>query len=62
MTERDEQQHSQPADERAPEDLPEEPGAQGGSHSRAADKLPGTPAEDDSPVGDTDQHSSEATE
>jgi hypothetical protein len=42
----------------APEDRPDEPGAEGGSSSEAADKLPGAPAsEDDSPVGDTDQHS-----
>jgi hypothetical protein len=42
----------------APEDQPEEPGAEGGSTSPAADKLPGEPASgDDSPVGDTDQHS-----
>jgi hypothetical protein len=44
----------------APEDLPEEPGASGGSQSPAADKLSGAPASDDSPVGDTDQHSTEA--
>ena len=43
--------------ERAPEDDPSEPGAQGGSQSPAADKLPGAPADDDSPLGDTDQHS-----
>ncbi|HEY2259796.1 MAG TPA: hypothetical protein VGH45_08785 [Solirubrobacteraceae bacterium] len=42
----------------APEDQPEEPGAEGGSRSPAADKLPGAPADDDSAVGDTDQHSS----
>ncbi|MBV9193335.1 MAG: hypothetical protein JO168_04260 [Solirubrobacterales bacterium] len=42
----------------APEDRPEEPGAEGGSKSPAADQLPGAPASgDDSPVGDTDQHS-----
>jgi hypothetical protein len=43
--------------EQAPEDIPEEPGAEGGSQSPAADKLPGAPADDDSPLGDTDQHS-----
>jgi hypothetical protein len=44
--------------EQAPEDHPDEPGAEGGSQSEAADKLPAAPAsEDDSPVGDTDQHS-----
>jgi hypothetical protein len=42
----------------APEDQPEEPGAEGGSQSDAADKLPGAPSRDDSAVGDTDQHSS----
>ena len=42
----------------APEDQPEEPGAEGGSQSDSAEKLPGAPAEDDdSPLGDTDQHS-----
>jgi hypothetical protein len=49
-------------DERAPEDLPDEPGAQGGSESPASDKLPGAPADDDTPLGDTDQHSTEADE
>lgn len=44
-------------EERAPEDVPGEPGAQGGSQSPAADRLPGAPADDDSPLGDTDQHS-----
>ena len=43
--------------DRAPEDVPGEPGAEGGSDSPAADPLPGAPAGDDSPVGDTDQHS-----
>lgn len=48
-----------PAESReAPEDRPDEPGAEGGSQSEAADKLPGAPADDDSPLGDTDQHSS----
>jgi hypothetical protein len=42
----------------APEDRPDEPGAEGGSQSPASDKLPGMPAGDDpTPVGDTDQHS-----
>jgi hypothetical protein len=40
-----------------PEDQPQEPGAQGGSQSPSADRLPGAPADDDSDVGDTDQHS-----
>jgi len=45
-------------EEPAPEDSPAEPGAKGGSGSEAADKLPAAPAEDDdSPLGDTDQHS-----
>jgi hypothetical protein len=44
--------------EEAAEDRPEEPGAEGGSGSPAADALPGQPAKgDQSPVGDTDQHS-----
>lgn len=44
--------------QRAPEDEPGEPGAEGGSASDAASKLPGAPAEeDDTAVGDTDQHS-----
>ncbi len=41
----------------APEDAGEEPGAEGGSESPAADDLPGAPSEDDSALGDTDQHS-----
>jgi len=41
-----------------PEDKPEEPGAEGGSQSSAKDKLPGAPTDDESAVGDTDQHSS----
>jgi hypothetical protein len=45
------------APQRAPEDQPAEPGAEGGSESDAADKLPGAPADDDSALGDTDQHS-----
>lgn len=44
--------------EKAPEDEPGEPGAEGGSQSPAADTLPALPADDDSPLGDTDQHSS----
>lgn len=44
-------------DAAAPEDQPNEPGAEGGSQSDAKDKLPGAPADDDSPLGDTDQHS-----
>jgi hypothetical protein len=41
----------------APEDHPDEPGAEGGSQSDSADKLPGAPSDDDSAFGDTDQHS-----
>ena len=41
----------------APEDRPGEPGAEGGSKSPSADTPPGAPADDDAPVGDTDQHS-----
>ncbi len=56
-------EHDQPAadeDDRpthAPEDDPVEPGAEGGSSSDASEKLPGAPSDDDSPLGDTDQHS-----
>lgn len=42
---------------RAPEDEPREPGARGGSDSPDADHLPPAPADDDTPLGDTDQHS-----
>jgi hypothetical protein len=44
-------------DSAAPEDQPGEPGAEGGSQSDAKDKLPAAPSDDDSPLGDTDQHS-----
>jgi hypothetical protein len=40
-----------------PEDQPDEPGAEGGSASPAADTPPALPSEDDSELGDTDQHS-----
>jgi hypothetical protein len=55
----DQEQQRQEADEAElpPEDLPGEPGAEGGSKSPAADRPPFMPAEDDSPLGDTDQHS-----
>jgi hypothetical protein len=43
--------------EEKPEDKPCEPGAEGGSDSEAADALPAAPADDDSALGDTDQHS-----
>jgi hypothetical protein len=40
-----------------PEDRPDEPGAEGGSEG-SADTVPAAPDEDDdSAVGDTDQHS-----
>ena len=39
-----------------PEDQPAEPGAEGGSGG-SADVPPAAPADDDSPLGDTDQHS-----
>jgi hypothetical protein len=43
--------------EPAPEDHPEEPGAEGGSTSTDS-KAPFAPHEDDdTPVGDSDQHS-----
>ena len=35
----------------------EEIGAEGGDESPAADAHPAQPADDDSPLGDTDQHS-----
>jgi hypothetical protein len=52
--------HRETPDERAkpaPEDQAEEPGAEGGSSSTDS-KAPFAPHEDDdSPVGDSDQHS-----
>jgi hypothetical protein len=39
-----------------PEDRPGEPGAEGGSGG-SADVPPAAPSDDDSPLGDTDQHS-----
>lgn len=43
----------------APEDQPGEVGAEGGSETARRSKLPPMPdKEDDSPLGDTDQHSS----
>ncbi len=45
-------------DARAPEDHSEEPGAGGGSASAGDVTTPFSPhQEDDSPLGDTDQHS-----
>ena len=49
-----EQDRQQPDE---PEDKPAEPGARGGSTSPSADRLPAAPADDDTPLGDTDQHS-----
>ena len=41
-----------------PEDQPGEPGAQGGSGGSADTPTPFSPdADDDTPLGDTDQHS-----
>lgn len=57
MPEQDEAKHADQS-HGAPEDQPDEPGAEGGAQSDAADKLPGAPSDDDSEVGDTDQHSS----
>lgn len=52
------QAHESAAAGDAPEDRPEEPGAEGGSDSPTRGKLPGMPAQDDpTPAGDTDQHS-----
>jgi hypothetical protein len=49
-------EHEEPR-ERAPEDEPDGPGAEGGSQSASKDALPAEPADDDAPLGDTDQHS-----
>lgn len=54
---RDEQDERQP-DGPAPEDQPDEVGAEGGSESARQSKAPATPDPgDDSDLGDTDQHS-----
>jgi hypothetical protein len=57
--EREDEQEARPEEEEEvpPENRPGEPGAEGGSESPAADKPPAVPAADDSPLGDTDQHS-----
>jgi hypothetical protein len=40
------------------DEAPQSPaGAEGGDESPAADRLPAEPADDDSALGDTDQHS-----
>jgi hypothetical protein len=49
--------HTRDQETDRPEDKAEEPGAEGGSQGSAKDKLPGAPSDDDSAVGDTDQHS-----
>jgi hypothetical protein len=49
-------EHEEPR-ERALEDEPDGPGAEGGSQSASKDALPAEPADDDAPLGDTDQHS-----
>jgi hypothetical protein len=56
---RESEEEARPEEEEGvpPEDRPGEPGAEGGSDSSAADKPPAVPAQDDSPLGDTDQHS-----
>ena len=40
-----------------PEDKPGEPGAEGGSSGSADSPPPAPDQDDDSPLGDTDQHS-----
>jgi hypothetical protein len=54
----DEKQPPSEPESDAPENDPQEPGAEGGSQSDAADTLPAAPSNDDSDLGDTDQHSS----
>ncbi len=53
----EEPMRNQESDQAPPEDRPDEPGAEGGSKSASADKLPGAFADDDAALGDTDQHS-----
>lgn len=49
----------EPKEDEAPEDQPGEIGAEGGSKTAKRAKLPPMPdPEDDTPLGDTDQHSS----
>jgi hypothetical protein len=56
MRDSDEADRKSPGNE--PEDQPGEPGAEGGSETAKRPKLPFMPDEnDDSAVGDTDQHS-----
>ena len=44
-------------DPEEPTTEPGAPGAEGGDESPSADVPPGRPADDDSALGDTDQHS-----
>ncbi len=56
---RDPREANEEPDRPAPEDQPGEIGAEGGSKTARRSKLPPMPdREDDSPLGDTDQHSS----
>ncbi len=57
MAQHDEQQRRDDDERIAPEDIPGKAGAEGGSKSPAADKLPAAPVRDESAFGDTDQHS-----
>jgi len=52
-------EHEKDDDERdvAESDSGEAVGARGGDESSSADRLPPAPADDDTPLGDTDQHS-----
>lgn len=45
-----------PGDERPLENEPDQSGAEGGTDGDSKDAPPGAPGDDDSPVGDTDQH------
>jgi hypothetical protein len=47
----------EPRDKRDEKDQGNRPGAEGGA-SESTDRPPPAPADDDAPVGDTDQHSS----
>jgi hypothetical protein len=62
MEEEHERNHapgSQSEQDAAPQPVtgPEQDTSAGGDDSSTADRLPGLPSEDDSPLGDTDQHS-----
>ena len=45
------------SDQAPPEDRPDEPGAEGAARAPRPTSSPGAPADDDAPLGDTDQHS-----